>query len=136
MRLVVSPKLEAEDVEALQAAIDQPVSLLQSIAAKSMVDVEDALVARETCDPLVANIGDVPTEHRGDHLELAGSPLAVEQQRFLVGERRPRLTARIFCQHFNPLLDAPGRCAGTSSLPERPGLAQGCSHAHAAAERP
>lgn len=44
MRLVVSPKLEPEDAEALQAAIDQPVSLLQSIAAKSMVDVEDALV--------------------------------------------------------------------------------------------
>jgi hypothetical protein len=32
----------------------------------------------------------------GDHLELAGSPLAVKQQRFLIGERRPRLAARIF----------------------------------------
>ena len=33
----------------------------------------------------------------GDHLELAGPALAMEQQRFLIGERRPRLAARIFC---------------------------------------
>lgn len=44
MRLVISPKLDPEDAEALQAAIDQPMSLLQSIVAKSMVDVEDALI--------------------------------------------------------------------------------------------
>lgn len=44
MRLVVSPKLEPEDAEALEAAIDQPLGLLESIVAKSMTDVEDALI--------------------------------------------------------------------------------------------
>ena len=39
----------------------------------------------------------------GDDFELARPALAVEQQRFLVGERRPRLAARIFCQTFQPL---------------------------------
>lgn len=44
MRLVVSPHLDPDDVAALQDALDQPSSLLQSIAARSMVDVEDALI--------------------------------------------------------------------------------------------
>ena len=39
----------------------------------------------------------------GHHLELAGTALAVEQQRFLVGERRPRPAAIAFRRHLNPL---------------------------------
>lgn len=44
MRLVVSPCLEPDDVTALQGALSYPVSLLRSLAARSMVDVEDALI--------------------------------------------------------------------------------------------
>ena len=43
MRLVVSPHLEPEDVEALQRAIDQPKEVLKSIASKMLGDIEDAL---------------------------------------------------------------------------------------------
>ena len=39
----------------------------------------------------------------GHDLELAGAALAVEQQRFLVGERRPRAAATVFRRHLNPL---------------------------------
>ncbi len=44
MRLVVSPYLEPADVEALQNAKDRSVALLQSISAKALTDVENALV--------------------------------------------------------------------------------------------
>lgn len=44
MRLVVSPYLEPDDVEALQNALDNPTDLLRSISARAMVDVENALV--------------------------------------------------------------------------------------------
>lgn len=44
MRLVVSPYLEPEDVEALHDAIERPIPLLQSISARALVDVENALV--------------------------------------------------------------------------------------------
>lgn len=43
MRLVVSPHLEPDDVEAIQSALDQP-ELLRSLAAKSLADIEDELV--------------------------------------------------------------------------------------------
>jgi len=39
----------------------------------------------------------------GDDFELARPALAVKQQRFLVGERRPRLATGLFVGHFNPL---------------------------------
>ena len=45
----------------------------------------------------------------GDDLELSRPALAVEQQRFLVGEGRPRLAARAFCQTFQPLKRRAGR---------------------------
>src|SRR5215212_2233406 len=60
-----------------------------------------------------------------DHLQLARPALAVEQQRFLVGERRPRVTTGLFVGHFNPLKDARGRTPETSSLAEGLGLPQG-----------
>jgi hypothetical protein len=44
MRLVVSPHLEPDDVEALQAAVDHPAEVLRAIAARSLADIEDALV--------------------------------------------------------------------------------------------
>lgn len=44
MRLVVSPHLEPDDVEALQAAVDYPAEVLRAIAARSLADIEDALV--------------------------------------------------------------------------------------------
>lgn len=44
MRLVVSPYLQAEDIEALQAAAHRPAELIRAIAAKSLADIEDALV--------------------------------------------------------------------------------------------
>jgi hypothetical protein len=44
MRLVVSPYLEPDDVEALQAAVDHPAEVLRAIAARSLADIEDALV--------------------------------------------------------------------------------------------
>lgn len=44
MRLVVSPHLQPDDVEALQAALDNPVEILRSIGARSLADIEDALL--------------------------------------------------------------------------------------------
>lgn len=44
MKLVVSPHLDPEDVEALQAAADAPRDALRAIAAKSLADIEDALI--------------------------------------------------------------------------------------------
>lgn len=44
MQLVVSPYLEPDDVEALQAAHDNPVQALQRVAARSLADIEDALI--------------------------------------------------------------------------------------------
>jgi DNA phosphorothioation system restriction enzyme len=44
MRLVVSPYLESGDVEALQAAYDHPDKALRTIAARSLADIEDALI--------------------------------------------------------------------------------------------
>ena len=44
MRLVVSPCLQPDDVEALQKAMDQPVSLLRTISARYLEEVEDAIV--------------------------------------------------------------------------------------------
>ena len=43
----------------------------------------------------------------GDDFELAGPPLAVEEERFLIGEGRP-VAAGFLC-HFNTLLTATGR---------------------------
>ena len=44
MKLVVSPHLEPSDVEALQAATSNPAAALRAIAARSLADIEDALV--------------------------------------------------------------------------------------------
>jgi SNF2 family DNA or RNA helicase len=44
MQLVVSPYLEPGDVEALRAASDTPLDVLRSIAARSLADIEDALI--------------------------------------------------------------------------------------------
>lgn len=44
MKLVVSPHLQPEDVEALQVAVDHPADAVRAIAAKSLADIEDALV--------------------------------------------------------------------------------------------
>lgn len=44
MRLVVSPQLEPDDVEALERALAQPAETLRAIAAKSLVEIEEALV--------------------------------------------------------------------------------------------
>lgn len=44
MRLVVSPHLDPADVEALQAAADSPADAIRAIAAKSLADIEDALI--------------------------------------------------------------------------------------------
>lgn len=44
MRLVASPYLEPADVEALQSAINNPVGVLRAIAARSLADIEDALI--------------------------------------------------------------------------------------------
>lgn len=44
MKLVVSPYLQADDVEALRGANDHPVAVLRSIAAKSLAEIEDALI--------------------------------------------------------------------------------------------
>lgn len=44
MRLVVSPYLEPADVEALRAAADYPADALRFIAARSLADIEDALI--------------------------------------------------------------------------------------------
>lgn len=44
MKLVVSPHLQPEDVEALQAAADHPADAVRAIVAKSLADIEDALI--------------------------------------------------------------------------------------------
>jgi DNA phosphorothioation system restriction enzyme len=44
MQLVVSPHLEANDVEALLAAKENPAAALRAIAAKNLADIEDALI--------------------------------------------------------------------------------------------
>jgi hypothetical protein len=44
MRLVVSPHLQPDDVVALQAATDNPADAVRAIAAKSLADIEDALI--------------------------------------------------------------------------------------------
>ena len=44
MKLVVSPHLQPDDVDALHAATDNPADAIRSIAAKSLADIEDALV--------------------------------------------------------------------------------------------
>ena len=43
MKLVVSPHLEPDDVDAIQSGLDQP-GLLRAVAAKSLADLEDELV--------------------------------------------------------------------------------------------
>jgi DNA phosphorothioation system restriction enzyme len=44
MRLVVSPYLEPADVDALQTAASNPTNALRAIAARSLADIEDALI--------------------------------------------------------------------------------------------
>ena len=44
MKLVVSPHLEPADVTALQAAASNPADALRAIAARSLADIEDALI--------------------------------------------------------------------------------------------
>lgn len=44
MQLVVSPYLEPSDVEALRKATDNPVAALQAISARSILDIEEALI--------------------------------------------------------------------------------------------
>ncbi|WP_028324757.1 DNA phosphorothioation system restriction enzyme [Desulfatirhabdium butyrativorans] len=44
MRLVVSPYLEPDDAKALQAAHDYPEDVLRSIVARSLTEIEDALI--------------------------------------------------------------------------------------------
>jgi len=44
MKLVVSPYLEQSDVEALQSARNNPISALSMITAKSLADIEGALI--------------------------------------------------------------------------------------------
>ena len=44
MRLVVSPQLDPDDVIALQAADKNPIAALRAIAARSLADIEDALI--------------------------------------------------------------------------------------------
>jgi hypothetical protein len=44
MRLVVSPHLEPDDCAALERAQDHPAAVLRTIAARSLAELEDALV--------------------------------------------------------------------------------------------
>jgi DNA phosphorothioation system restriction enzyme len=44
MRLVASPYLDPDDIEALRRASDNPVEVLRAISARSLTDIEDALV--------------------------------------------------------------------------------------------
>lgn len=44
MRLVASPYLSPEDVQALQSAVDNPAEVLRSIVARDVVDIEDAIL--------------------------------------------------------------------------------------------
>lgn len=44
MQLVVSPYLDPSDIEALQTAASNPAGVLRAIAARSLADIEDALI--------------------------------------------------------------------------------------------
>lgn len=44
MQLVASPYLEPDDIKALQMAADHPANVLRAIIARSLADIEDALV--------------------------------------------------------------------------------------------
>jgi hypothetical protein len=44
MRLVVSPYLEPDDIAALESARDNPAGALRAIAARSLAEIEDALI--------------------------------------------------------------------------------------------
>lgn len=44
MRLVVSPHLEADDIAALERAKERPAEVLKTVAARTLADIEDALV--------------------------------------------------------------------------------------------
>jgi DNA phosphorothioation system restriction enzyme len=44
MQLVVSPYLDPDDVKALRAAAEAPLDALRAIAAKSLADIEDAII--------------------------------------------------------------------------------------------
>ena len=44
MKLVVSPHLQPDDIVALQAASENPADAVRSIVAKSLADIEDALI--------------------------------------------------------------------------------------------
>jgi DNA phosphorothioation system restriction enzyme len=44
MRLVVSPHLEADDIAALERAGERPAEVLRTVAARTLADVEDALI--------------------------------------------------------------------------------------------
>lgn len=44
MKLVVSPHLEPDDIEALRVAHEHPLDALRAIAARSLADIEDALI--------------------------------------------------------------------------------------------
>jgi DNA phosphorothioation system restriction enzyme len=44
MKLVVSPHLQPEDFEALQVAAEHPANAVRAIVAKSLADIEDALI--------------------------------------------------------------------------------------------
>jgi hypothetical protein len=50
MRLVVSPYLEPVDIEPLERAKDDPAAVLRTIAARSLADIEDALVLDRLSD--------------------------------------------------------------------------------------
>lgn len=45
MRLIVSPHLEPEDLETLQGALERPEEALRSITARSLDEIEDAILA-------------------------------------------------------------------------------------------
>ena len=44
MQLVVSPYLEPDDIAALESARDNPIGALRAIAARSLAEIEDALI--------------------------------------------------------------------------------------------
>lgn len=45
MRLIVSPHLDPDDLETLQGALDRPEDALRSITARSLDEIEDAILA-------------------------------------------------------------------------------------------
>jgi len=99
MKLVVSPHLEPADVEVLQAAVSNPADALRAIAARSLADIEDALIKdRLNALAWLAAAGlleiklalrldaqggfargifherpDIFTDHDGNHVAFAGS---------------------------------------------------------------